>query len=450
MESAVDPNVLASSYRRHISWLQERYAEILARHGLDGVVLHSGAPKPRSIFDDQFWPLRAMPHFQHWLPLVTARSALLVVPGREPTLLWNRELGFWERPPEPETDHFWPSFRVVELDEARKVKDHIPKGLRLAIVTEDPGDAEQWGFAPDAVNPSGLLADLDDLRTRKTEYERLCLAEANRRAALGHRRVLEAFLRDDLSELQLHLLYLEATGQDDPETPYKNIVALGEHAAILHHVAYSRRPQGAQSLLIDAGARYQGYESDVTRTAVKGRGAAADAFRHLVAGLERLQQTCCAEARVGRNYQELHDRSHELLAPLLREVGIARGTDAELVERGVTRVFLPHGLGHSLGLQTHDVGCRRVEPRPENPFLRNTRDIEPGQCFTIEPGCYFIPSLLERLKAAPEGRLVDWRLVDELVRFGGVRIEDDLVVGEKEAENLTRANLPEGGVVGEA
>jgi len=440
MDTSIDLEELTRQYRRHVDWLVARYGEALSETGFDGVVIHSGSPRPRSIFDDQFWPLRVTPHFQHWLPLQTAHSALVIEPGRTPKLLWNREIGFWERPAEPETDHFWPSFEVVEVMAADRLEQELPSG-RFALISEDEQDARDWGFGADRQNPEQLKQKLDQLRTRKTEYEQTCLREANRRASLGHRRVMSAFRDGDFSELQLHLMYLEATGQDDPETPYKNIVALGENAATLHHVSYGRRAAGAQSLLLDAGARYQGYESDITRTGVKGEGEGAAAFGRLVEGLEELQQETCRRVRVGLDYQSLHNQSHELLAPLLREVGIAKGSDDELVDLGVTRSFLPHGLGHSLGLQTHDVGCRNVEPEARNPFLRNTTEIELAQCFTIEPGCYFIPSLLEALRASPEGRSVNWKLVDELFRFGGVRIEDDLVVGEREVENLTREHL---------
>ena len=114
-----------------------------------------------------------------------------------------------------------------------------------------------------------------------------------------------------------------------------------------------------------------------------------------------------------------------------------------MLRSGVTRAFFPHGLGHSLGLQTHDVGCAQIRPRPDNPFLRNTTEIAAGQTFTIEPGCYFIDCLLQDLENSPEGKLIDWKLVSELRRFGGVRIEDDLTVTAAGHENLTRAFLPQ-------
>jgi len=448
----VDPQELAAKCRDHVAWLSKEYARVLGECGLDGVVIHSGAPKSRSIFDDQFWPLRPVPHFHHWLPLETARSALLIEAGRKPKLFWFNGVDFWEQARKPETDHFWASFEVTEVKDPAAIKDLLPRGAggsggkRLAFVGEEKSDCLLWGLPESAFNPAELVKKLDLLRVTKTPYEVLCIREANRRAAIGHRAVIDGFKGGDFSELDLHLRYLHATGQDDPETPYKNIVALGKHAATLHHVGYSREKSQAQSLLLDAGAKYQGYDSDVTRTAVKGKSAAANAFAHLATGLEKMQQELCRSAALGRPYEQLHNQSHDLLAPLLREVGIAKpgaASDAELVESGVTRKFLPHGLGHSLGLQTHDVGCRSIQPESRNPWLRNTTKITPGQVFTIEPGIYFIDHLLAELRASPAGKSVDWRLVDELVPFGGVRVEDDLLVTDAGVKNLTRDYLPD-------
>src|SRR5205823_7227048 len=126
---------------------------------------------------------------------------------------------------------------------------------------------------------------------------------------------------------------------------------------------------------------------------------------------------------IGMPYEALHDESHRQVADILRDVGIASLSADELVTRGVTRAFYPHGLGHSLGLQTHDVGCALMKPRADNPFLRNTSKIAEDQVFTIEPGIYFIEMLLAPLRALPAGAAVDWKLVGALAPFGGVRIE---------------------------
>ncbi len=439
-----DAKVLKETYAAHLKWLTDAYAKALKQHSFDGVIIHSGAPKPRSIFDDQFWHLRPVPHFHHWLPLETSRSALYLEAGCKPTLYWFNVVDFWEAPRQPESDHFWSAFDVKEVASPAAIRDLLPRGKKLAFIGEEKGDCcDTWSLPESAYNPPELLAALDQLRVLKTPYEQHCLREANRRAAVGHRAVQELFRKGDVSEFDLHLAYLRATGQDDPETPYKNIVALGRNAATLHHVGYGREKSGAQTLLLDAGAKCLGYDSDITRTAVRGKGAAADAFKLLVAGLERTQRRLCADATIGRAFEALHDQTHDLVAEALREAGVAKASAAELVASGVTRKFLPHGLGHSLGLQTHDVGCRNVAPRGDNPWLRNTTKIAVGQVFTIEPGIYFIDHLLAELRASPAGKVVDWTLVDALKPFGGVRVEDDLIVQATGVENATRAFLPE-------
>src|SRR5262249_54939064 len=157
------------------------------------------------------------------------------------------------------------------VEEPGDVRAHLHPSGRAAFIGEDEARAHAWGF--NEVTPLELVRALDRLRVTKSAYETACITEANRRAAIGHRAVAEAFRARDASELELHLLYLGATGQDDPETPYKNIIALGPHAATLHHVGYDRAPSAAQSLLLDAGATFMGYASDVTRTYVKGTSA---------------------------------------------------------------------------------------------------------------------------------------------------------------------------------
>ena len=449
MSSTVDPASLARLYSAHVTALSARYAEVLRAHGLDALVLHAGSPQKKSAFDDQSWPLTSVPHTKHWLPLAVVDSAVVIEPGKKPRVLLNVARDFWEGPPEEEGDHYWGALERVEVQGPAGVRACLPHAAigagRAAFVGEDDARAASWGFVEEKIAPAALLKDLDALRTIKSAYEIACMREANRRAALGHAATLRAFVEapasDVPSELELHLLYLRVTEQDEPETPYKNIVAQDAHAATLHHVQYRKRRAPAGSLLVDAGATCCGLESDLTRTVARGSGAAADLFRALVAGLDRMQQELCARVRPGVPYEQLHNQSHELLAALLRELGIAKASAAALVDSGATRKLLPHGLGHSLGIQTHDVGCRNVAPEARNPFLRNTTVITPGQCFTIEPGCYFIPALLEELRALPIAAELDWRAIEALTPFGGVRIEDNLVVTEGGHDNLTRPFL---------
>ncbi|MEJ0100040.1 MAG: M24 family metallopeptidase [Pseudomonadota bacterium] len=139
----------------------------------------------------------------------------------------------------------------------------------------------------------------------------------------------------------------------DEELPYPSIVGLNEHAATLHYQHRDRQPpRRSLSLLIDAGASCRGYGSDITRTWAMGPGA----FAGLVDGMHELQQELCEAVAPGVDWRELHLTAHRLVARLLHAAGVLKIKAEEAVERGISATFLPHGLGHLLGLQVHDVG----------------------------------------------------------------------------------------------
>jgi Xaa-Pro dipeptidase len=439
-----DSEPLPALYADHLERLGRLVGEALGEHGLEALVLSAGSLSPTSRFDDQHWPFRPTPAFTHWVPLREPGSALIVRPGATPRLIRAEQAGFWDAPPRIESHHIWSSFEVCETA-VEEVKAYLPSTRRCAFIGDDPDRGRAWGFDEAQLNPSGLIASLDAIRTRKSEYEIECVRRANRIAAQGHALLSETFASAETSELALHLRYLEATQQDDPDTPYKNIVAIAENAATLHHVGYDRSPRrGAESsLLVDAGATYLGYASDVTRTWTKGQSPAADTFGELVRRIDELQRRIVAEIAPGVSFEALHDRAHELLAEVLRDLDLVRAEPAAIVDSGATRAFFPHGLGHSLGVQVHDVGLRTRAPRPDNPFLRNTSDVAPGHVFTIEPGCYFIGSLMDELRGRAIAADVCWSVVDSLRPFGGVRIEDNVAVTEAGTENLTRPALDE-------
>ena len=428
---------IAALYPDHLATLSAAYSEVLARHELDAIVVASGAPALRNRFDDQYRPMATTPAFAHWLPLPEPDAVLILRAGARPRLVRVVTDDYWETPLTAESTHFWSGFDVIEVRKAADAAAHLPEA-RMAVIAS--GDLPF--VAPGMINPPDVIASVHGTRTRKTPYELACLAEATRRAVRGHRAAAERFTADAPSELALHLAYLAASDQDDSETPYKNIVARGQHAAVLHHVSYAKVAPigGTDSLLVDAGASYLGYGSDITRTWVRGDGESegASLFAALIAGVDALQQQICGMITPGLEYEALHDRSHDLLAALLVELGIGTGSAEELVARGVTRALFPHGLGHSLGIQVHDVGMKLRPPNTRNPFLRNTSVIEAGQVFTIEPGCYVIEGLLAPLRADDRAALLDWKAIETLRPFGGVRIEDDVVVGAGGIRNLTR------------
>ena len=139
---------------------------------------------------------------------------------------------------------------------------------------------------------------------------------------------------------------------EDAELPYGNIVALNTHAAVLHYQQRERQVPGElHSFLIDAGATVHAYCSDITRTYAREPGAFAD----LVQALDAVQQSLCEGMRAGVDYRDMHLQAHQAHCRAAARGRHHHCNAEEAVETGLSSVFFPHGLGHFLGLQTHDV-----------------------------------------------------------------------------------------------
>ncbi|HVN43089.1 MAG TPA: Xaa-Pro dipeptidase [Steroidobacteraceae bacterium] len=431
---------LDANFPAHLGVIRARADAALAAAGFDGLAIYSGRPR-NHFLDDHGPPFKPNPHFLHWAPLLDApESFLLYTPGNRPHLLFHQPADYWYSPPVLPSEPWTQQFDIEVMRDPAEALRLLPVGARLAFIGEPQEEFAGWGFA--AVNPPALLAHLHFHRAVKTAYEVECMRGASLIGARAHL-AAEAAYRSGASEYEVHQAYCSASGLREQELPYGNIVAFGTGAAVLHYQNPTRsRERPRPSFLIDAGAAVRGYASDITRTYSGGDAE----FAALIAAMDRAQQQLCAAIRPGTDYREVHLLAHWLIAGVLREAGIV-GCDQEgAVATGVTRVFFPHGIGHLLGLQVHDVaGLARDTsgaeiPRPEgHPFLRLTRTLEPGFTVTVEPGLYFIDLLLEQARGAEAGRHIRWDAVERLRPYGGVRIEDDVHCTAGEPENLTRA-----------
>lgn len=438
------PNPDALLYARHIEHRSDELEDMLTELGYDGLLIHSGRPENR-LFDDQHPPFRAHAPFVAWVPQPFAADCLLELrPGRKPKLWYCQPEDFWHMPPEKPADWWADALEVAVVSGPESWHARFREHRALAVI----GDERALGGLLDGadLNPPELIRRLDEARTRKTAWERECIDRANRLAAAGHRAAAEAF-RAGNSELEIHLAYLAAVGQDQDELPYNSIVALNEHAAVLHYQFRSpERPREQRSFLIDAGADYRGYAADVTRTWT--REEHAD-FGALIEAVDRVQRQLCDEVRAGVSYVDLHRRAHLAIAGVLEHTGLVNMPAEDQVEGGVSAHFLPHGLGHFIGAQVHDVAGKvdsggQDLPAPEqHPALRLTRELAPGNVLTIEPGLYFIPVLLEKLRSSKFGDRVDWQAVSAMTPFGGIRIEDNVLVSESDPVNFTRQAFAE-------
>src|SRR5262245_9697059 len=376
--------------------------------GFEGAIIFAG-DEQMVHRDDQAYPFRVEPYFKAWVPLTHAPGSFLrLVPGQRPMLVYKQVEDYWHEPPsDPEgywTQHF--DIRIARSDaEARKLSGAGPRWVAIGSAAKRAYRSGSAATHP-AVNDAQVLSQLDYTRAVKTAYELLCMRGAQAMAVRGHLAVAAAF-KSGTTELELHQAYLAASGQRETELPYGNIIALNEHAATLHY--QHMRPQAppvTRSLLIDAGAEFVGYAADITRTY---SASATDDFAALIAAVDSLQQRICDEVKPGVDFVVLHAFTHRQLGAVLREHKLVTCSADEAVSTGIRRGFLPHGLGHLLGLQVHDAGGRladksgkKREPPAMDPFLRCTRTLEPGVVVTIEPGLYFIPSLLKGLLAKHE------------------------------------------------
>lgn len=435
-----EANDLKPCYQAHLTELNQRWDKALSDQGVAAVAVYAGADA-YYFEDDRPHAFQVNPHFKAWLPLLDAPDSWLIKRvGEEPRLVFVQPRDYWHQPPK-DPDPLWAdAFDITVVNTPEQARDQLGDTTQLAMIGPASGLTDALRFI--TVNSQPLLDHLNFDRAFKTPYEIRCMEEASRLGCLGHQ-AAEAAFRAGKSEYEIHLDYCAATGLTEAQLPYSSIVALNEHGAVLHYQHLERNTNGnAIAFLIDAGASFHGYASDITRTYARQPGR----FQEIIESMESAQLRLVDGAQAGVDYRDLHLVAHHEIAQVLSAHGIVNLPPEDIVATGISSVFLPHGLGHLLGLQVHDVGGMlanrqgQLTQRPDgHPFLRMTRLLEANMTLTIEPGLYFIDMLLEELKAGPQASHVDWDVVDELKPYGGVRIEDNVrVTDQGPPDNLTR------------
>ena len=433
----------AQTYANHVATLTSKYEQILAAG--QSVLIHSGT-EHHYFGDDRAIVFQAFGHFAHWLPVNRPDHFVLVRAGDKPRYFQVVPQDFWydqslqiDADLEPAIHEAFDVVRLSSIDDVAKQTELTA----CDYLGPDPSWAAAQGIAQAKTNAPALLAPLDFARAVKAKYEIDQLRLANQQGLVGHAAAAECFLGGG-SEFEIHNAFLQACSLLEYETPYTNIVGLDTNAAVLHYQHKSRtRVPNAQLLLIDAGSRVNGYGSDITRTTPSQH--CHPVMDSLITGMEALELEIVASVKPGVAYPALHDQAIAGVASLLVEHGIAKVAKSELIERRLAHAFMPHGVGHLLGIQVHDVGGHqrnasggRIEPPAHSPALRTTRMLSEDMVFTVEPGLYFIPMLLDPLRTGYAREALNWPLIDELIPSGGIRIEDNIRVTATGAENLTR------------
>ncbi len=431
---------LGRLYASHVETVTARHDHALEQAGASHAVIYSGNPKV-AFLDDYHHPFKANPHFVSWAPLTSLPFSYIVyTPGETPVLVYFQPRDYWHVVPGAPDGYWTGEFDIRIVHAIEDVAAHLPEDREKCIAIGEFDD-EALAFGIERVNPSLAVNILHYARGAKTEYELACMRLASKRGTAGHI-AAEAAFREGWPEFDIHRAYCKAVSHSDPELPYGNIVALNDHGAVLHYTDLDRTaPDTIKSFLIDAGAQVHGYASDITRTYSSGD----QRFQDLIDRMEAMQLEIVDHVEAGIDYRDLHVHTHKLLAGVLVDAELASGDPNTLLESGVTATFFPHGLGHLLGIQVHDVGGFMenesgtvIDPPSGHPFLRLTRVLEEDMVLTIEPGLYVIDMLLDKLRGTPAEGHVNWSTVDWLRPYGGIRIEDDVRVLVDGRENLTR------------
>ena len=433
---------------------RERVADAW-RGQADPVLIAAGLPIPID-GTDQFHDFHAHPEFQY-LTGVAEPGATLVWEADGGWRLFTPSLSIEDRvwmsePPSPQEQ----SERTgLETDDFSALGDWLAarRGRSLALLGNR--DIEQRADEYGVPNWSALEVALDEQATeqvgtalaeRRRAKDALELAHLRRAvdaAVAGHFRAWRT-ARAGLSErdvqIEMEAEFFRFGGQ---RTAYSSIVGSGPNSAILHGSPGDRVLRDGDLVLIDAGPEIRGYASDVTRT-FPVSAAFSPLQRELYELVLAAQREAIAAVRPGVEYKQLHLRAAATIAQGLVDAGILRGAPDDLVAQDAHALFFPHGLGHMLGLSTHDCGGYLEGRVPEDRFglasLRTDLPLAPGYVVTIEPGIYFIPALLTDAERRERYRgSVVWERVDQLLDFGGIRIEDDVLVTDDGCEVLSAA-----------
>ena len=265
-------------------------------------------------------------------------------------------------------------------------------------------------LAPDEI--IALDHSLHEMRLFKSRTEVTAMRKSARIAAIAHQRAMQV-CKPGMNEAEIHAELLHTFTRNQCEASYIPIVGGGANACVLHYISNRDKLNDGDLLLIDAGAEYDGYASDITRTfPVNGKfsGPQRDLYQVVLAA----QLKGIDAVRAGNPWEQVHEAAVEVATEGMIDLGIIKGSLEQALEEEYFQDYYVHNTGHWLGLDVHDVGEYEIDG--------HSRMLEPGMVLTVEPGIYI-----------PETATV----VDEIWHGMGIRIEDNVVVTRDEADVLT-------------
>ena len=406
----------------------------LMRMAGDQAILILPAAKEVVRSRDTHYPYRQDSDFWYLTGFAEPDAVLVLVPGRKhgETLLFCRERDpereAWDGPrhgPEGAVEAFGldDAYPIGDLDDIlpgllegrTRVYYHFGRDQEFDLkligwLNRVRAMVRQGAQPPHEFLELGHL--LDEMRLFKDRDEIRLMQRAADISVLAHEAAMRA-VRGGMHEYELQAEIERVFRQNDAEPAYGSIVGAGSNACVLHYRANNAPVRDDELVLVDAGAEYRGYAADITRTfPVSGRFSKEQRALHDL--VDAAQLAARAQARPGVPYEAGHNAAVAALTEGLLRLGLLKGKLEKNIADGSYRRFYRHKTGHWLGLDVHDVGEYR--------FDGESRVLEPGMVFTIEPGLYVSPD--------DTGVDAKWRGI-------GIRIEDDVLVTKDGHEVLT-------------
>ncbi len=431
-----------------------RRARLLARLNGQPALLPAGRSRARN-YPANPYPFRASSHFLYFVGQALEGAALwlegegerlIVAPADADAALWHG--------PVPTSDELeraagipvatWAELPALRA--GRKVATVPPLDLAEAVAL-----GRLLGRDPARLGAEEIDAPLrDGIIALRLVHDEAALGELRRAAAVtvkAHRAGMRATL-PGVAEQVICAAMEHEIARAGFTLAYGSIVSV--HGEVLHNERHDGIASSGELLLADVGAESDtGYASDVTRTwPTSGRFSSTQ--RELYSLVLAAQQAAISVVRPGVRYRDVHLVAARTLVDGLVQLGILRGASDGLVEQGAHALFFPHGIGHLLGLDVHDMedlgdragyGPGRTRSAQFGlGYLRLDRDLAPGMVVTIEPGFYQVPSLLaDPARVGLDDRALDRTRLAAFADVRGIRIEDDILVTSTGAEVLTRA-----------
>jgi len=352
--------------------------------------------------------------------------------------------------------YFKQIYEVDDVDYVDQIEEYLKKIKASVIYTMKGVNSDSGNCFKEAVfkgkenfhvDNEKLFPLLRECRVIKSEDELNLLRYVNKVSSRAHSQVMKK-VAPGMMEYQL-----EATFQYEVHhnggcrnMSYTCICATGLNSHTLHygHAAAPNNKQinDGEMALLDMGAEYHRYGSDITRS-YPVNGKFTEEQKEIYESVLAAQQAVMKAMKPGIWWPDMHILSNRVICEELKKHGFLTGDVDEMLKHHIAAVFMPHGLGHFLGIDTHDVGGypygveRRKEPGIKS--LRTGRKLEEGMVLTVEPGIYFIPSELDRVLKEPEkAKFLIAEKIERFRTFGGVRIEDNVIVTKNGIENMTQ------------